>query len=64
MTPQEEWKHLVWRRWLRMTLNKSTTQMSGDIILRPYERRTIADAVDTIDRMRNQPTAIDTLFKK
>lgn len=64
MSPQQERAHQVWRRWLRMTLNKSRTQLSGDIILRPYEQRTMADAVDTIDRMRNQPTAIDTLFKK
>jgi hypothetical protein len=57
MTTEQEWKHQVWRRWLRITRRKPTANISADIMVRQNEQLTMADAIDAFDNRINKPNA-------
>lgn len=53
MTAEQEWKHLVWRRWLRITRRTQVANISADVIVRQNEQLSMADAVDRYDERIN-----------
>lgn len=63
MTPQEEWKLLVWRRWFRITRRRPTANVSADIIVRRGEQRGMADAIDAFEERTTKPKLTQLLFK-
>ena len=58
MTAEEEWKFLVWRRWLRITRRKPTANISADVILRQNEQRTLPDPIDAFEHRLKNPTLL------
>lgn len=53
MTAEQEWKHLVWRRWLRITRRTQVANISADVIVRQNEQRSLSDAIDKHDERVN-----------
>ena len=62
MTTQQEWKHQVWRRWLRIIRRRPCANVSADIIVRRCDQPTMADAIDRFDQKVNQPTLTQKLL--